>query len=123
METLDRSRLVGGAYPAASCRRRIGALAGLLLAVAPLVWQGPAHAQSAGFQPNVDRPGLDYRSFDLSGGPTTCQSTCRGERGCRAWTWVRAGVQGPSPRCWLKNSIPQAVRNSCCTSGIVQIID
>lgn len=122
----DRARLLPGASPAVpdlhGTRR---APRGLLLAAAlvPLLWQGPAVAQSVGFQPNVDRPGLDYRSFDLGGGATICQSACRGDRRCRAWTWVRAGVQGPSPRCWLKTAAPRAVRNSCCTSGIVTIID
>lgn len=122
----DCACLVAGASLALPDLRRICRVPrGLLLAVAlaPVLWQGPAIAQSVGFQPNVDRPGLDYRSFDLGGGATICQSTCRGDRRCRAWTWVKAGVQGPSPRCWLKTAVPRAVRNSCCTSGIVNIID
>jgi hypothetical protein len=93
------------------------------LALTPLLAQGSAFAQSSAFQRNIDRPGLDYRSFDLSGDATVCQSACRGDRRCHAWTWVRSGVQGPSPRCWLKTSVPQPVRNGCCTSGVITFFD
>jgi hypothetical protein len=31
---------------------------------------------------------------------------------------VRPGIQGNSGRCWLKDSVPGAVRNNCCTSGV-----
>jgi hypothetical protein len=122
----DRARLLAGARLALAHLRSIPRVpGGLLLAVAlaPVLLQGPAIAQSVGFQPNVDRPGLDFRNFNLRGGATSCQESCRRDQRCRAWTWVRAGVQGPYPRCWLKTAAPRAVRNSCCTSGIVAIID
>src|SRR5262245_21783981 len=66
---------------------------------------------------NVDRPGSDYRSFDLaSPSPETCQATCMQEQACVAFTYVNPGVQGPNPRCWLKNAIPQPVPQNCCVS-------
>jgi len=37
---------------------------------------------------------------------------------CLAFTYVNPGVQGPNPRCWLKNAVPRAVPNGCCTSGV-----
>jgi hypothetical protein len=119
-------RLVAGASPAApefrkGCRLPRGLL--LALALVPVLWQGSAIAQSVGFQPNVDRPGLDFRDFDLRGDAASCQETCRRDQRCRAWTWVKAGVQGPTPRCWLKTAAPRAVRNSCCTSGVVTRFD
>jgi hypothetical protein len=122
----DRARFLVGASPATpDLCRRCRVPSGLLLAIAlvPLLWQGPAIAQSAGFQPGVDRPGLDFRDFDLRGDATSCQETCRRDRRCRAWTWVKAGVQGSTPRCWLKTAAPPAVRNACCTSGIVTKFD
>jgi PAN domain len=68
---------------------------------------------------NIDRPGLDFQSFDLpSADPILCQRACWDNGACRAFTYVRPGVQGPSARCWLKNSVPNAVPNNCCVSGL-----
>ncbi|MBO0902362.1 PAN domain-containing protein [Jiella sonneratiae] len=78
------------------------------------------------FEDNVDRPGGDYKNFDLNdptpgsfGGPVdACRIQCEQDGACRAWTFVKKGVQGPKARCWLKTAIPNAVRNGCCTSGV-----
>jgi hypothetical protein len=72
------------------------------------------------FEPGIDRPGKDYRNFTMaSPDARACESVCRKEGRCTAWTYVRAGVQGPAPRCWLKTEVPAQRRNACCTSGIV----
>jgi PAN domain len=77
--------------------------------------------RSAAQEYGVDRPGQDYTSFDLSGNnPAACHQACRSDAQCRAWTYVRAGVQGPNSRCWLKNGVPGAVRNDCCISGVME---
>ena len=79
----------------------------------------PAYPASNGLEWNVDRPGSDYRSFDLpSPSPEMCQSTCMNEPQCVAFTYVNPGVQGPNARCWLKNVVPQPVPQACCVSGI-----
>jgi hypothetical protein len=64
----------------------------------------------------IDMPGRDYASFDA---PTwsSCRDTCAGESDCWAYTWVKPGFQGPNGRCYLKSSIPQAVKNPCCVSA------
>lgn len=67
-------------------------------------------------QPNTNRHGGDYRSFD-AGAPQQCATACLYENQCRAWTFVRAGVQGPSAKCWLKSTIPAASTNADCISG------
>ena len=69
------------------------------------------------FERNIDRPGLDFRNVP-SPGASDCSFTCQLENQCRAWTFVRPGVQGPSGRCFLKRAVPVASRNRCCTSGI-----
>jgi hypothetical protein len=70
------------------------------------------------FEPGVDRPGSDYKLLDLHDtDPTACQAACQSDKQCRAWTYVRPGVQGPNARCWLKDFIPAASSNECCTSG------
>ena len=76
---------------------------------------------------NTDRPGGDYANFDLAPGDDfqsgtaqrahDCQSACYRDIQCMAWTYVKAGVQGPNPRCWLKNKIPQHRHGNCCVSG------
>jgi len=80
-----------------------------------------ALAQTSTQEPNVDRPGSDYRDFDLRApDPQICGQACLGDKSCVAWTFVREGVQGPSPRCWLKNAVPAPQPSDCCTSGIIQ---
>lgn len=69
---------------------------------------------------NVDRPGSDYRNFDIEGPPAACQTACGRENECRAWTYVRAGYQGPQPRCWLKFGVPPPTASECCVSGVVK---
>jgi hypothetical protein len=63
--------------------------------------------------------GSDYRQFALDAGEwALCQSACKTESACLAWTFVRPGVQGPKAHCWLKNKIPPPTPNACCISGI-----
>jgi hypothetical protein len=68
---------------------------------------------------NVNRPGGDYRSFDLAQAiPQLCRDACFGDSRCRAYTYVRPGIQGPSARCWLKSTVPNPQPNTCCVSGV-----
>ena len=58
---------------------------------------GYVSSGSATLELNVDRPGSDYRSFDLgSTRPEECRDTCMIEPQCVAFTYVNPGVQGPS---------------------------
>ncbi len=82
-----------------------------------------AVTQSGTYEENTDRPGMDLSNFDLSSPePLLCQKACNDEPGCKAWTYVKPGIQGPNARCWLKDGIPDAYSNDCCISGIKQII-
>lgn len=98
-----------------------------VIAFAVLAGSGvPASAQ---VENNTNRPGMDYRSFLMSpnASPQQCQLVCKRElgRGCRAWTFVKVGIQDPTcPRCWLKTApVPRAVRDRCCVSGREVVID
>jgi hypothetical protein len=72
-----------------------------------------------GMERNIDRAGQDYKDFDLvSPEPMLCASACMGEAKCKAWTYVKPGVQGDSARCWLKNRVPDSSPNDCCVSGV-----
>jgi hypothetical protein len=67
----------------------------------------------------VDLHGADYANFwNAAAEPKLCQDACRSDANCAAWTYVQPGVQGPQSRCWLKSRVPQASKNSCCTSGV-----
>jgi len=77
----------------------------------------PAPVASAG-DPGIDRPGQDYKDFDLSAAdPKMCLDACLAEAECKAWTYVKPGVQGDKARCWLKNGVPDQVKDDCCVSG------
>jgi len=70
-----------------------------------------ARPRAGTVEAGTNRAGSDYRSFPAPDA-TACQAACTGETQCKAWTW-----DGTTGRCWLKNNIPPATANSCCTSG------
>ena len=57
---------------------------------------------------HTDRPGKDYKNFDLDSNFNICEAACNGDATCRAWTFVKPGEQGPKGRCWLKTTVPAA---------------
>jgi hypothetical protein len=66
-------------------------------------------------------PGKDYRNValnDNANAPVACQSLCAQEAQCKAWSWVKPGIQGPKAMCWLKNDIPSRVSNPNTASGL-----
>jgi hypothetical protein len=69
----------------------------------------PAAAEGLSWEPGTDRPGSDYRNFDVRL-PHDCREACARDPRCRAFT-DRGG------RCWLKERVPMAVADACCTSG------
>jgi len=100
------------AWKALSCAITICAAVAIIL-----IFAGVSHAIEYG----VDRPGRDYRSFNLSTpNPALCKNQCAAEGQCVAWTYVNPGVQGAQARCWLKSSVPPPVQNNCCASGVKQ---
>ena len=79
----------------------------------------PSPSETGGMEQGVDMPGADYRNFDLpKADPALCMNACMSDPACKAWTYVKPGFQGPNPRCWLKNAIPNRVQNTCCVSGV-----
>jgi hypothetical protein len=71
-----------------------------------------------GVEVGVNRPGSDYRSFEMrQADAKLCQQACAEDQQCRAWTYVKPGVQGNTARCWLKNAVPNPQPDDCCTSG------
>jgi Caspase domain/PAN domain len=79
----------------------------------------------------INLPGGDYRNFQLpTAEPALCQSACKSEAQCAAWTYVQPGsshvpANGPGAErpglgsCWLKRVATQPhAAQPCCTSGI-----
>lgn len=67
---------------------------------------------------DTNRAGADYRNFETQADPAICRTECAKDPTCRAFTYVKPGVQGANARCWLKNAVPGASANNCCVSGI-----
>ncbi|MGZ3419856.1 MAG: PAN domain-containing protein [Polyangiales bacterium] len=69
---------------------------------------------------NVNRLGSDYKVFDLAADdPELCRDACEQDARCRAFTYVKPGIQGPLAKCWLKDPAPAPRANEgCCVSGI-----
>lgn len=98
-----------------------------VLSLFSLIGTEATSVQNQAFEQNTDRPGSDYRSFDLEpkrpgslwGSDTDCRLACENDGKCQTWTYVKPGVQGPKARCWLKNSVPAARTSNCCVSGVI----
>jgi len=72
-----------------------------------------------GMEKDTDRPGMDYKNFDLpSPDPNHCQNACINDPQCKAFTYVKPGIQGINARCWLKTGVPALKQSTCCISGI-----
>jgi len=90
-------------------------------------WMGGGAYADQFSMSGVNLPGSDIRSFDVarpSGGfgsvESICRETCERDGQCKAWTLVKAGLQGPQAKCWLKSAIPTKRADPCCTSGVPQ---
>jgi len=80
---------------------------------------GSAIAQNSTFERNIDRPGSDQYSFNLTRpNARDCRNVCLIDFNCRAWTYVEPGIQGPQARCWIKYTVPAPQPNTCCVSGV-----
>lgn len=80
-----------------------------------------ALSQKPKFEYSVDRPGMDIRSFEMStADPAICRQECINNSACKAFTYVKPGIQGQRAKCWLKHSVPIAKKNDGCISGVVR---
>jgi hypothetical protein len=83
-----------------------------------------SNATAFSYEQDIDRPGEDYKYFDLYAPDyRLCMQACENDPKCKAYTYVKPGIQGPNARCWLKMSVPPARSNPCCISGVKHIPD
>jgi hypothetical protein len=77
--------------------------------------------RSVSLEYDIDRPGADYTFSEIpDGNPESCRVKCASDGKCRAFTFVKPGVQGRYARCYLKTAIPQRRADRCCISGVKQ---
>lgn len=96
----------------------------MLALVAACLQAGSGAARAA--ENNTDRPGgdlgapieLEFKQGSFLTFEAECEGLCKQNARCKAWTMVKPGVQGQKARCWLKGSVPRAVANKCCSSGV-----
>lgn len=82
----------------------------------------PTSVIGVGMERGWNRPGGDLRP---PGGielpqpwPEVCQKKCLDEPRCRAWTYVKPGVQRQKAMCWLKGSVPNPIPDPNAVSGV-----
>jgi hypothetical protein len=98
------------------CTARRFRIMSLLAAMALLAACGTAPALA---QMGFDRPGGDYAQSRIeSRDPADCAMVCERDRRCKAWSFTFPSDPRSSANCWLKNSLPTRVPNSCCVSGV-----
>jgi hypothetical protein len=85
----------------------------LVLATAVAAAQGGVSLEN-----NINRGGSDYRNYQTGADPGQCRTDCANDPTCRAFTWVRPGLQGAGGHCWLKSAVPNASPDACCVSGV-----
>ena len=83
---------------------------------------GVVERRSAALETSIDRPGGDYRNFDVKDGEgeENCQAACTADNKCRAWTFARAGYVGREAHCFLKKDVKPPRRRAGYTSGVVR---
>jgi hypothetical protein len=65
---------------------------------------------------SYDLFGNDIAGFDVKT-PDDCAKLCNADSNCLAWTFVRAGLQGASARCYLKNPVPTPSWTGVCQTN------
>ena len=67
---------------------------------------------------DTDLQGDAYRSFELIAPvPDFCRKVCEKDEGCRAWTFSWPGKKGKRAKCFLKRSVAEKRKDTCCISG------
>ena len=77
----------------------------------------PTPAPSCSVENNINRYGSDIRGIEIASAGACCQA-CLAESRCRAYTYVKPGVQADHAMCWLKSSVPPTNPDTNCISGV-----
>jgi len=64
----------------------------------------------------VTRRGGDYQTYRLPLG--ACHMLCYKDKQCRVFTWQQDPAKPGRGQCYLKNTVPNPVEDTCCVSGV-----
>ena len=83
---------------------------------------GVVEPRSVAEETAIDRPGGDYKNFDIKHGENddVCKAACTADNKCRAWTFARPGYVGKDAHCFLKKEIKPPRRRAGFSSGVVR---
>ena len=83
---------------------------------------GVVEPRTGALETSIDRPGGDYKSFDIKNGEgeEECRAACTADNKCRAWTFARSGYVGKEAHCFLKKEIKPPRRRAGYTSGVLR---
>jgi hypothetical protein len=89
-----------------------------LAGAVPARGEDPEPRQPAWVEPDVDRPGSNFKILWLRGGLEACQEACAQNPLCKSYTYVREGIAERIEGCWLKDTVTPPVTDGCCVSGV-----
>ncbi len=97
---------------------------GAVVVVAGSFWLTLAHIDmgKSTIEVGYDRPAEKYKA-GIPGTPPSpdmCATNCEKDESCTAWVYINVNPERPVPACLFLPAIPAAVKNSCCTSGVVR---
>jgi PAN domain len=110
---------------------------------------GVVEIRNGAVETAIDRPGGDYRSFEIRSGESKeakegkeankeakesnnesekgppdaedlCKAACNADNKCRAWTFARPGYVAKEAHCFLKKEIKPPRRRAGFTSGVLR---
>ncbi len=81
----------------------------------------PANIKLAEIMHGIVLRGSAFRVTEIAAEPALCQSACRADLRCVAWTYTQPAASGLSAHCALKAVIPAQVTDSCCTSAVERV--
>ena len=92
-------------------------------AAAPVATPGelPAGVKLGAIMSGIALRGSLYRVTDIPADPANCQSACRADMRCIAWTYTQPNLAGGAAHCSLKAIIPALSADICCTSGVERV--
>ncbi|THB71700.1 MAG: hypothetical protein D6E12_00735 [Desulfovibrio sp.] len=73
-------------------------------------------------EPNTDRPGQDYASFELASPQfdhMECRRRCQEDSRCMSFSYVLPGTQAANGLCWLKDGLPMHQPAQGVMSGLI----
>gem|GEM_PF-2818285 len=83
-------------------------------------WQAPPTEVFYQLEESTDRPGMNIRSFEIDelAPCKICEDECSKDPNCKAFTYVKPGVQGKNAMCWLKYGVPEKRADTNCITAV-----